>query len=137
MTSATNQDFRVVRPDDPFHTGEHLRNAAAQARERNYSGFTIVDVDAHHYETESWAQIIQYIDEPILRHFALNGGSKATGASGRIMGTSGLLVTQPGNQDLSGRIVRYPQRAQEEHGRTGSERDVLIVNRAMHAIGIE
>lgn len=130
MTATTAQELRVVHPSDSFHTGEHLRNAAAQARQRNYSEFTIVDVDAHHYETESWAQIVEYINEPIMRHFAVNSG-----VSG--MAASGLTVTQPGNQDMSGRIVRYPRRAQEERGKPGSERDVLIVKRAMDAIGID
>jgi predicted TIM-barrel fold metal-dependent hydrolase len=130
MTSTTGRDFRVVRPGVSFNTSEHLRNAAVQARERNYSAFTIVDVDAHHYETESWAQIVQYINEPVMRHFALNSG--VTG-----MAASGLMVTQPGNQDLGGRIVRYPQRPQEERGRPGAERDVLIVKRAMDAMGID
>lgn len=130
MASPTARELRVVRPEDGFHTGEHLRNAAQQARERNYADFTIVDVDAHHYETESWAQIIHYIDEPILKHFAFNGGAAKVGASG-------LVVAQPGDQDMSGRVVRYARRGLEERGNPGAERDLLIVKRAMDAMGID
>ena len=36
-----------------FDTRRHLSNAARQAEERQYSDYLIVDVDAHHYESDS------------------------------------------------------------------------------------
>ena len=40
-----------------FNTTNALAHASAQAAARRYEDFLIVDVDSHHYETESFAQI--------------------------------------------------------------------------------
>jgi len=50
-----------------FDTSELLAHAARQARERGYADFLIVDADAHHYETECWAEITEFIDHPVRR----------------------------------------------------------------------
>src|SRR5260370_5208860 len=81
-----------------YNTTEHLAHAKRQAIERNYQDLLIVDADSHHYETESWADIVKYIEDPVLRHRA-QGGSR----SGQ---SSTLMVQQPGNQSNSGRVIR-------------------------------
>ena len=53
-----------------FDTRKLLAHAARQARERNYQDLLIVDVDSHHYETESMREILEYIEDPVLRHLA-------------------------------------------------------------------
>jgi len=115
--------------ESEFDTRDALAHAALQAAERNYSDFTIVDVDAHHYETESWAEIVSRIEEPVIKHFAQAGGVAKLSASG-------LLPTQPGNQDVAGRISRYRLRGLEG-GDEGVHRDVTIIKRAMQAMGID
>lgn len=121
---------KVSTTEDGFDTRDALRHAARQAEERDLSEFTIVDVDAHHYETESWAEIVGYIEEPIIRHFAESGGvSKLTGASS-------LLPSQIGNQDLAGRILRYRMRG-KERPEEDVHRDVTVVRRAMESMGID
>src|SRR5215467_488517 len=47
-----------------------LRQAQRQAQQRHYEDFLIVDVDAHHYETESFSQIIEFVEDPVVRHIA-------------------------------------------------------------------
>ena len=58
-----------VRPVDldSFSTPKHLEHAAQQARKRNYQDFLIVDVDSHHYENESYAEVFEYIENPVMR----------------------------------------------------------------------
>ena len=91
---------------EEFNTETLLKNAAKQARDRRYEDFLIVDVDAHHYETESLSQIVEFMEDPVLRHLA--------GGSGRRGVTSNLIVASPGFQDLGGRINRYRKRASEK-----------------------
>ena len=44
-------EVRKLAAED-YSTAQHLEHASQQARERNYQDFLIVDVDAHHYESE-------------------------------------------------------------------------------------
>jgi uncharacterized protein len=105
-----------------FDSTKHLENAARQARERNFQDLLIVDADAHHYESESWPEIVKYIEDPVLRH--------------RAQATRTLMVEHPGNQSNSGRVIRYPGRRLEQ---TPGDvpRDVTLVRREMDAIGIK
>src|SRR5262245_25374691 len=48
---------------EEFDTRIVLSHAAKQARERGYQNFPIIDVDSHHFETESFAEIIKYIED--------------------------------------------------------------------------
>ena len=47
-----------------------LAKARQQADERNFNNIFIADIDAHHTETESWREIITYIDDPVIREQA-------------------------------------------------------------------
>ena len=58
--------YRSSTPDfdrtiEGFHTGEHLANARKQADARKLDEVLIVDVDCHHYETDNFAEILEYI----------------------------------------------------------------------------
>ena len=50
MDMARSEVRKLVADD--YSTAKHLEHASQQARERNYQDFLIVDVDAHHYESE-------------------------------------------------------------------------------------
>ncbi|MQA77667.1 MAG: hypothetical protein GEV10_04145 [Streptosporangiales bacterium] len=89
-----------------FHTTKHLAHAAAQAKERRYDDFLIVDADAHHYENESWPDIVKYIEDPVLRFRAQGGGY-----AGNAKGTPAAVMLSPAlDQSNSGRVIRYPRR---------------------------
>lgn len=122
----------VVRSKDingKFDTRKHLEHASQQARERNYSDFLIVDVDAHHYESESWAEIFEYIENPAIRQ-------RLEAAGGRGGGRTSVVPVQLGNQDVGGRITRAQKRRLEEVDEE-VHRDVSLVKRYMETMGVD
>jgi predicted TIM-barrel fold metal-dependent hydrolase len=111
-----------------FDTRDHLDYAKRQARERNLENVLIIDVDAHHYELESWPDIVKYIEDPVIRHSAEQGIRR---------GRHSLLTKQnPGRQDMAGRVTRYSAH-KEERTPPGVPRDVTLLRREMQAIGID
>ena len=50
-----------------FDTSKLLINAARQRDQRKLEDVLIVDVDCHHYENESMKDIVEFIDDPVLR----------------------------------------------------------------------
>src|ERR1700731_3129368 len=87
---------------DRYSTTASLEHATQQARERNYQDFLIVDVDAHHYESESYKDVFQYIESPVIRHQAQESSKR-----GQRPSIPGGAV---GYQDISGRIPRHDLR---------------------------
>lgn len=116
-----------------FDTSKHLANAAQQARERRYDDFLIVDADAHHYESESWSDIVKYIEDPVLRYRAVNGGRVSSAKSSH----NTLLLGPALDQANSGRVIRYRRRAMENTIEDGTPRDVTLIRREMKSIGID
>jgi predicted TIM-barrel fold metal-dependent hydrolase len=112
-----------------FSTRRHLEHAKQQAVERNYKDYLIVDVDAHHYEEESWPEIVEYIEDPVIRHRAKLGVAKNN------LGSS-LLFRPPAQQNIGGRLTRKTSHKYEE-GEPGSHREVSLVRAEMEAIGID
>ncbi len=72
----TPSEVRKLNFDD-YSTAKHLEHAAQQARARNYQDFLIVDVDAHHYENESYKEVFQYIESPVIRHDVIDSVAAA------------------------------------------------------------
>ncbi len=122
-------DFKGMAVEE-FDTRTLLAHAARQARERHYEELFIVDVDSHHYETESLRDIVEYFEDPVLRQNA-----KAT-IGRRTTGGGGLIPGQIGNQDQFGRVTRYSLR-QEEKTPPGRTRDVVLAQRWMDAMGVD
>ena len=114
-------------------TREILANCARQTTQLGLDKYFIVDVDAHHVENESWADILDCIEDPVIRY---NGKAMARNwpdARGRALSNapSGLNF-----QDVSGRIPH--QAALAEHvPDDGLHRDVTLVRRAMEAMSID
>ena len=65
-------DFRRMSVEE-FDTAKLLAHASRQAKERGYEKFPIVDVDSHHYENESMPEILEYLDDPVLKQIAFAG----------------------------------------------------------------
>lgn len=121
---------RTVHPTEGHDTRELLRNARSQAEERGLTETLVVDVDAHHYETEAWKEIVEYLEDPVIKHLAEHGGVQG------LTGQASLLFTEVGNQDVSGRVTRYPLRRTEQVPE-GRSRDIEIVRRAMEGMAID
>src|SRR5258707_634393 len=73
-------EVRKLAAED-YSTAQHLEHASRQARERNYQDFLIVDVDAHHYENESYNEVFTYIESPVIRRQAVESAKRGARAS--------------------------------------------------------
>ena len=60
MDSANFRDLSLAEID----TKTLLSHASEQAIQRRYEDFLIVDVDGHHFENQSYAEICEYIEDP-------------------------------------------------------------------------
>jgi predicted TIM-barrel fold metal-dependent hydrolase len=133
MTAQTDPAIRSLDPQQitpATDTRDQLAHARKQAIERNLDDYFIVDVDAHHGETASWSTIMDYIEDPVMRH----RGKYMT----EVRNTRGLLNSVDGLQfqDVSGRIV--PQSGLKEAVDDDSvHRNVTLIRRVMDAIGID
>jgi predicted TIM-barrel fold metal-dependent hydrolase len=120
-------NVREVRFDE-FSSSDSLIKAAEQAHQRNYKDFLIVDVDSHHYESESYGEIFKYIENPVIRRQALESASRG--------GRSSMLGGSVGYQDIGGRITRHWLRKHEKT--EGPEhRDITTTLRWMNAMGVD
>jgi uncharacterized protein len=116
--------FRDLSVEE-FDTTTLLEHATQQAIQRRYEDFFICDVDGHHYETESFKSIAEYIEDPVMRDQA------------KYQGFGGAGITGGGNyQPLGGRVTRYPGRRREKTPQ-GTNRDIALTRRWMDAIGID
>jgi uncharacterized protein len=99
---------------EELNTTQLLAHAAKQARQRKYDEMLIVDVDAHHYETEHYSEILPFMENDVLRQLTMAGGR----------GTRGVVPQTVGYQDMGGRVTRYPLRGSEKTDKDGKFRDV-------------
>jgi uncharacterized protein len=120
-------DFRRMSVEE-FDTTKLLAHASKQADERGYDKFPIVDVDSHHYESESMQEILDYMDDPVLQQLAKSASQSAR--------TTGMFAGGIGYQDMGGRVTRYPLRKLEQ-GNGGEHRDVTLTRRWMDAMGVD
>ena len=121
-------DFRRMAVEE-FDTTKLLAHASAQAKERDYARFPIIDVDAHHYESEAIGEILQYMDDPVLQQLGMS--SRQANAK-----SVGMLPAGVGYQDMGGRVTRYSLRGMEKT-EPGVQRDVALTRRWMDAMGVD
>ena len=119
-----------VRPVDfdTFSTPKHLEHASEQARKRNYQDFLIVDVDSHHYENESYAEVFEYIENPVMR--ARRDASAAAARTG-FLNTPGRLSEQRRPHHPPQAAARSRSRAPRKH------RDIGMTLDWMDAMGVD
>lgn len=117
--------FRDLATEE-FDTTTLLAHATEQAATRGYDKLLIVDVDSHHYETEAFQEIADYIENPVLRHEAKFQGT----ARGGITSADGSY------QEIGGRITRYPER-KNERVPPSPHRDITLMLRWMDAMGVD
>jgi hypothetical protein len=115
---------------DSFDTDKVLVNAARQRDARGLNDVLIVDVDSHHYESESMRDIIEFIEDPVLRQLA----QSSTQVNQR---GSMFALGRVGYQDIGGRVTRYPLRKLEETPADGIHRDVHLTHKWMDSMGVD
>ena len=129
MTTTTipTSDFQGMSVAQ-FDTRTFLGHAAEQARERNYQDLFIVDVDSHHYESDCLPEIINYLENPVLRQMA---------KAASLRGGAGILLPAPmASQDMGGRVGRYILR-QTEKFEEPSHKEIARTLRWMNAMGTD
>ncbi len=113
---------------EELNTTRLLAHARQQAHQRNFDDIMIVDVDAHHYESENYAEILPFMENDVLRQLTV---------SGRAKGRHNIVPSQSGfTQDMGGRVTRYPLRSSEKT-EPGRLRDVQLGERWMDAMGVD
>ena len=111
---------------DELNTTRLLAHARQQAHARKLDDILIVDVDAHHYETEHMSEILPFMENDVLRQLSIQGRSR-----------NSLLPQVIGYQDMGGRVTRYPMRSTEKTEETGYHRDVQLGQRWMDAMSVD
>src|SRR5262249_40877544 len=104
-------EVRKLAAED-YSTTQHLEHASRQARERNYQDFLIVDVDAHHYESESYSEVFAYIESPVIRRQAVESAKRGARAS--------MLGGTIGYQDIGGASLATSYAGTTSTGTTSS-----------------
>jgi len=111
-----------------------LANAHRDIARYGLDDYFIVDVDSHHVELDSWAEILDHIEDPVLRR------------SGKVMAeiwpnAKNLALSNhpPGLtfQDVAGRIPHQAQLAEHVEPKDGEARDLTLVRRAIESMGID
>ena len=126
MELPTSHDFLRMSVEE-FDTNKLLRHAAVQRDQRGFDKMLIVDVDAHHYESDHMAEIVEYIRDPVLKQLTRSARQTSAGGSTR----------NSGYQDMGGRVTRYPLRRLEQTPKDGKHRDVHLSHRWMDAMGVD
>ena len=112
---------------------EILKNAKKDQQHLDLKDYFIVDVDSHHVETDSWPEILDHIEDPVMRY---NG--KALAANWPVARHLALSNETPGLlfQDVQGRIPHQASLA-EEVDDPSVHRDVTLIRRGMESLGYD
>jgi uncharacterized protein len=113
-------------------TRDTLAHARRQIVERNMQDWLVVDVDSHHFEEESWKEIVEYIPNEVIRDIAKNFTYK-----GNI--TPGILQAAgwPRHQNYGGRNPHDSGPLEEETDPHGPHRELQLADRALYSMGVD
>ena len=75
---------------ESLDTSKLLAKASLQRDARKLNTFPIIDCDSHHYESESAAEIIEFLDDPIIKQLAES--EKSRGKPAGIFGGDRIVV---------------------------------------------
>jgi predicted TIM-barrel fold metal-dependent hydrolase len=128
------QEIRSDHFDVWTDTREVLENAKRQAAASKLSDYVVVDIDSHHTEATSWTEVVEFIEDPVLRHEAINYHRvKPKGAPP--FGTNNMLAY---HQEVAGRIPHQAGRREATDAEDpDAHRDVILQQRAMECLGID
>lgn len=113
-------------------TRDILANARRDAQKRGISDWFIVDVDAHHMESISWAEVVQHIEDPVVRDQAVRFQKERVGAPPYGLNADlGLRY-----QDVGGRIPHQLDLREKIDDKT-VHRDVTLTRRAVEGLCLD
>lgn len=126
------RELPVQQVDVYTDTRDILAHSRREARKKGFEDWLICDIDAHHVETVSWHEIIEYIEDPVIRDQALMYQKERIGAPPYgLNGDLGLRY-----QDVGGRIPHQSDR-REKVTETDVHRDVVLTRRAMEGFACD
>lgn len=112
---------------------EILANARRDIDRYKLHDYFIVDVDSHHVEFDSWTDILDHLENPVLRHNAKEMVRDWPRAKQLVFSNHNVGLTF---QDVFGRIPHQADLA--EHVPPSNEhRDLTLIRRAMESMGIQ
>ena len=113
-------------------TRDILDHARQMGEQRNFDDVYICDIDSHHVETESWAELAEYIEDEVLRFQAVDHLKNRTGSPPYgLNGDLGLRF-----QDVGGRIIHQGKRGEKVDDKS-VHRDVVLAQRAYESMAID
>ncbi len=113
---------------------EILANARRDIARFDLSKYFIVDVDSHHVELDSWGEILDYIEDPVLRRSGKTMSEMWPNARNLALSNHPPGLTF---QDVSGRIPHQAQLGEHVEPQPGEHRDLTLVRRALESMGID
>lgn len=126
-TTATFNPEPPITP--PIDHAELLAAARRQADERGLDDIFIVDADFHHAEYPVWSELLEYIDDDVVRHFLREGGLgdfwiPELRDLGRIQGVAGRIHVELSHE------VAHPEMS-------GADRDIQLAREAMEGMSLD
>lgn len=112
---------------------EILANARRDTEYYGLDKYFIVDVDSHHVELDSWPQIIDYVEDPVLRDSGRQMIKNWPNAKNLALSNHSPGLTM---QDVSGRVLHQATLA-EHVDEDDLHRDVTLIRRAMESMSID
>jgi len=95
--------------------------------------YFIVDVDAHHVELDSWGEILDYIENPVLRRTGREMAKNWPYARHLALSNHPPGITF---QDVAGRIPHMARLGEVVEPVNGEHRDLTLIRRALDSMGI-
>jgi predicted TIM-barrel fold metal-dependent hydrolase len=132
MDSGLEQPRELKQLGKASDTRETLAHAKRAVLERGLDEWLVVDVDAHHFENQSWSEVIAEIPSDVVRDIAHSFVSKGQVHPG-IMQSSGW----PPNQSIGGRVSHDQGLEELAESDDGAHRDVVLIRRAMECMAID
>jgi uncharacterized protein len=130
---STARDHAVQQITTRTDSREILANAHRDIARLHLDDYFIVDVDAHHVEFDSWSEILDHLENPVLRHNAKSMTQNWPNAKQLAFSNHPVGLTF---QDVFGRIPHQAELG-EPVEKTDEHRDLTLVRRAMDSMGIQ
>jgi uncharacterized protein len=130
---STAREHAVQQITTRTDSREILANAHRDIARLHLDDYFIVDVDAHHVEFDSWSEILDHLENPVLRHNAKSMTQNWPNAKQLAFSNHPVGLTF---QDVFGRIPHQAELG-EHVEKTDEHRDLTLVRRAMDSMGIQ
>lgn len=130
---STAREHTVQQITTRTDSREILANAHRDIARLHLDDYFIVDVDAHHVEFDSWSEILDHLENPVLRHNAKSMTQHWPNAKQLAFSNHPVGLTF---QDVFGRIPHQAELG-EHVEKTDEHRDLTLVRRAMDSMGIQ